>query len=141
MINIAYSGTQQGMNEAQMLALRGLIPDGARFHHGDCIGGDSQAHLLAIKASCEIYIHPCTIEDKRAYNSGAYRVYLARSPLLRNRVMVEATDWLIATPFQDNEVLRSGTWSTIRYAQRYRRLFHSVHRITHIKRNGTVCEL
>jgi hypothetical protein len=145
-MNIAYTGTQQGMNEAQMLALRSLIPQGCKFRHGDCIGGDSQAHLLAIRADCEIYIHPCTVENKRAYNTGIGSrrpvvIYPARPPLLRNGDMVTVTEWLIATPFQDQEVLRSGTWSTIRYAMKHRQTFDGAYRITQIKRDGTLCEL
>ncbi len=139
--NIASTGTQQGMREAQILTLASLIPRGSKFRHGDCIGGDSQAHLIALKLECDVYIHPCTIDDKRAYNTGYIACYPARTPLKRNGDMVDVTDWLIATPFQDHQVLHSGSWSTIRYALQYRQAFHGAYRITHIRRDGTAAEL
>jgi len=40
----------------------------------------------------------------------------SRDYLERNRYIVDLTDMLIATPNTEYMVLRSGTWSTIRYA-------------------------
>ena len=36
----------------------------------------------------------------------------------RNHDIVDQTDLLIATPKENTEVLRSGTWATIRYAKK-----------------------
>jgi len=35
---------------------------------------------------------------------------------VRNHKMVDSAGVLLATPKEDHEVLRSGTWATIRYA-------------------------
>jgi hypothetical protein len=42
----------------------------------------------------------------------------AKHPLERNHDIVDQTDFMIAAPFTESEVLRSGTWSTIRYARK-----------------------
>jgi hypothetical protein len=39
--------------------------------------------------------------------------------LERNTEIVKACDVLIATPKEQDEVLRSGTWATIRRARKY----------------------
>jgi hypothetical protein len=39
----------------------------------------------------------------------------------RNRKIVDVVEVLLAVPFEDAEVLRSGTWATVRYARRVRR--------------------
>jgi predicted Rossmann fold nucleotide-binding protein DprA/Smf involved in DNA uptake len=38
--------------------------------------------------------------------------------LERNHLIVAACDVLNAAPLQDEEILRSGTWATIRYARK-----------------------
>ena len=45
-------------------------------------------------------------------------VYDKKPYLERNKKIVNCCDILIAAPKQINEVLRSGTWSTIRYAKK-----------------------
>ena len=39
-----------------------------------------------------------------------------RPYLARNRDIVDASDLMLACPAEQQEVLRSGTWATIRYA-------------------------
>jgi hypothetical protein len=47
-------------------------------------------------------------------------------PLDRNKMMVDDCEALIATPRLMVEELRSGTWSTIRYARKCRKPVHIV---------------
>jgi hypothetical protein len=41
--------------------------------------------------------------------------------LVRNHDMVDQSEFLIGTPGEEQEVLRSGTWATIRYARKLKR--------------------
>lgn len=63
-----------------------------------------------------IIVHPPIDHQFRAYLEGDAKDVM-RPYLIRNQVIVEATDVLIAMP-NGEEKLRSGTWSTIRYAKR-----------------------
>jgi hypothetical protein len=60
--------------------------------------------------------HPCTLEDQRAHCDVDERRPL-RPPLVRNRNIVDACTILTAAPRSTAEELRSGTWSTVRYAR------------------------
>lgn len=116
-----FTGTQKGMTDAQKakLAYELSIFRPREFHHGDCVGADSEAHDIVrrILPDCKIVIHPPTDSKKRAYKKGD--VILDPLPYLeRNHRIVEMTRCLVACPAESNEVLRSGTWSTIRYAGR-----------------------
>ena len=95
-------------------ALKWYRPE--EFHHGDCFGADAQAHRYALLCdpTVKIVIHPPVDPRKRAYCSGA--LLLEEKPyLVRNKEIVGMSDVILAAP-KDLEELRSGTWSTIRYA-------------------------
>ena len=119
MVRIGFTGSQRGMTELQRAALEALLADKAtsEFHHGDCIGADAQAHDLAVAMLCEPVIHPPINESKRAFKS-AKRICPARRYLARNKEIVRESDLLIATPGEAIEQLRSGTWSTVRFARK-----------------------
>jgi hypothetical protein len=89
------------------------------FRHGDCVGADAQAHAMAKADGFRVVIHPPSDDSKRAFCQGD--AVLAPPPyLVRNRRIVDASGVLVATP-QGDEELRSGTWSTVRYARKIRR--------------------
>lgn len=90
------------------------------FHHGDCVGADSQASVIAGRLGFRIVLHPPLDPKKRAYNI-ADLVLQARPYLERNHDIVDACDVMFATPREMHEVLRSGTWATIRYARKCRK--------------------
>lgn len=125
MTSYGFTGTQHGMTADQQLALDELLALAApeRFHHGDCIGADAQAHVAALVHAREVWIHPPTDDRKRAWCPGAAHVADPKPYIDRNHDIVEATDILIAAPRGFDEELRSGTWATIRWA---RRLDHPV---------------
>jgi hypothetical protein len=120
-MKIGFTGTQRGMTEAQQWAVArelDALPPGHEFHHGDCIGADAEAHFLAKNRGYRVVIHPPTDEKKRAFCAG-YVAILRPAPYLeRNQAIVAAVDRLIAAPAEDREILRSGTWATIRHALR-----------------------
>lgn len=85
------------------------------FHHGDCVGSDQQAHEIAVRLGLWTVAHPPTSSGLRAYcvcdeTRSAYPF------LVRNRHIAQETSVLIATP-DTPERIRSGTWSTVRYAR------------------------
>lgn len=107
------------MTEAQWRALWPLLlaRSPGDFHEGDCIGSDAQAAHAARAAGFRIIGHPPTNNSKRAYFP-ADETKFAHDYLTRNRLIVGACKELIATPGEMTEQLRSGTWSTVRYARR-----------------------
>ena len=90
------------------------------FHHGVCIGADEEAHKIirAYWPDCRIICHPPS--DQRRIARGLHcDVTLPPRPfLVRNRDIVDAVDILVGCPRQEQEVIRSGTWATMRYAKK-----------------------
>lgn len=124
-MRVGFTGTQRGMTDAQCGMLRALLREfgGTEFHHGDCIGADSQAHDIADECGCAIILHPPTNYSKRAWREVPRHMMRPEYPYLtRNRHIVDATEWLIAMPGEFEEQLRSGTWSTVRYARSRRKV-------------------
>jgi hypothetical protein len=118
---IGYTGTQAGMSDRQMSALYthlSLLHPGSEFHHGDCIGGDEEAHGIAMSFGLRIVIHPPINSRKRAFCKGAAVVLEPKDYIPRNHDIVDAIELLIAAPKTDGEELRSGTWATVRYARK-----------------------
>lgn len=96
------------------------------FHHGGCIGGDAAAHRIAMDYFDGANDQPITVhppEDQTRMDGlcklegPLVRVRPPKPFLLRNRDIVDETVLLFALP-DGPERLRSGTWSTIRYARR-----------------------
>ncbi len=126
--SFAFTGSQQNPTYEQRKALYNLflelIDNGFHtMHNGDCIGSDSVAWNLwvGIGVLFDEYIwtvgHPPDIQKKRAFNR--YDKYRPEKPyLVRNKNMVNEGQLLVACPDGFEPKLRSGTWSTIRYAQK-----------------------
>lgn len=122
--DIGFTGTQVGMSDFQKETLRELLEairqTAGRFHHGDCIGADAEAHQIAREVGYDCVIHPPLIATKRAFCSDA-EVLPEKEYRDRNQAIVDATMILIAAPRTDHEQRRSGTWQTVRYAGRCQR--------------------
>jgi hypothetical protein len=89
-------------------------------HHGDCVGGDRFSHTAMKEHSMRIIIHPPIDAKARAFCRGNE----TREPkdyLVRNHDIVDETEALIAMPKGETEVIRSGTWATVRYARKLHR--------------------
>jgi len=127
-MRVGFTGTQRGMTEKQKNKVRDLfiLLAATEFHHGDCIGADAHAHdIFKCCRKQRIVLHPPTIPDKRAFCSAHHS--LPPLPYLdRNKEIVLSTDLLIATPGEPDEQLRSGTWSTIRFARKQGRPLYIV---------------
>lgn len=115
---VAMTGSQSGATPAQLDWFRQRLVDlgATELRHGDCIGADALAHTVARELGLRVVIHPPTRSDKRAY-CNADAVLPARPYLDRNKDLVNAAGYLLALP-DGPERTRSGTWSTVRYAQR-----------------------
>ena len=87
-----------------------------RFHHGCCIGADEQAHTIS-KSIPGLICHLHRPVDETQMAVGLVGVEWPPAPYLkRNRSIVRSSTLLVAAPHGCEE-LRSGTWSTVRYAR------------------------
>lgn len=127
MHHVGYTGTQSGMTNRQKLILGSLFDllvqhHGAMtLHHGDCVGGDAEAHAIALVLGLRVVIHPPANSKRQAFCKGpddrvAWRP--ARAYLERNREISDESQQLLAAPKGMEEEMRSGTWSTVRYARK-----------------------
>lgn len=120
--NIGFTGSRTGMTPLQLSAIQHYFTEMSEevneFHHGDCIGADFDAATIvwSVERYIEIVSHPPLSQFYRAW-APAHRSMPAKPYLDRNRDIVDATDILIATPGENEEQVRSGTWSTVRYAR------------------------
>jgi hypothetical protein len=100
---------------------KALLEMGANtLHHGDCVGADATAHTVALEMGLRIVIHPPTYDIHRAFCLGPPTTTTHLPPLAyiaRNRKIVDAVDLLVALPYGYEQEVRSGTWSTYRYAR------------------------
>ncbi len=119
---VGMTGTQEGMTLEQIGAMARFLAQFRSFvgHHGDCVGADAQFDGIARAALGfeHMVIHPCHLTDKRAHCTVGPRdlVRPTLGPLQRNEIIVRECELLVATPKEDSMQLRSGTWTTVRYA-------------------------
>lgn len=125
--SLGITGTKHGMNERQFDVLLELLwyayDDGfTEFRHCDCVGVDGEAHNIAEEVGYEITIHPPKNDKNRAFcDPGDDPMIHSLAPEdyhVRDRAMVDAVSHLIVIPHGQVEELRSGTWTTYRYAKK-----------------------
>lgn len=89
------------------------------LHHGACVGVDEYSVLVAYPLGYNIVAHPAKGTNYKSDAAIAHsnQVLLSKPPLERNHDIVNACQGLIAVPSGTNEILRSGTWATIRFAE------------------------
>lgn len=130
-MNIGFTGTQHGMTIAQKSSLWSVLDrigsstiEIVQFHHGCCIGADEESARMAKLAGFFVVGHPP--EDRaKIWEEHISIDNDIRPPLPyldRNHVIVDETSQLIAAPRLLFAELRSGTWSTIRYAKKIHRV-------------------
>jgi len=119
--SVGFTGTRHGLTPEQKLALIGILNaygyDEAEIHLGDAIGADDEARQIARNVRYWLHGHPSDRDDQRAFGNFDF-LETPLPPLERNRVIVDSAEALIACPSGFSEVLRSGTWATVRYARR-----------------------
>ena len=119
-MEIGFTGTQLGMTLEQKDTVRRLLEemDPTGVAHGDCIGADMEFHHIALQLGKWIRIHPPKKGEKRAHCKEWNEIMPAKEYLDRNKDIVDSVEFLIACPAEEEEQLRSGTWSTVRYARK-----------------------
>lgn len=126
MMKVGFTGTRKGMTQEQKESMKSLLTIFclAEFHHGDCIGADAEAHKIAKSLYMPIVIHPPVNNKARAFCKGDIRP--PKQYLVRNIDIVNECHVLIGAP-SGNEKVRSGTWSTLRYAKKRKTWFFVVY--------------
>ena len=123
-MKVGFTGTRKGMTPEQISKVTAILKyhGASEFHHGDCVGADAEAHLVAVGLGVPVHIHPPINESGRAFCTGYEKVSNSKPYLDRNKDIVEACELLIAAPDGLQEKVRSGTWSTVRYARERKRV-------------------
>lgn len=118
--NWGFTGTREGMTDKQKAMLYGWLKGTTgHFHHGDCLGADSEAHDIADECGYAIILHPPSDPKLRAWREVPRHMMRPEAPYItRNRHIVDETTALIAAPAEPDEQPRGGTWSTVKYARR-----------------------
>lgn len=116
MKKMGFTGTRKGMTLEQWSMVDKLSQLYDEVHHGDCLGADYQMHLIAQGNEQRIIGHPPSDPKHRAWATGFTEMREEKPYLDRNKDIVDETDTLIVVPAEFEEQLRSGTWSTWRYA-------------------------
>lgn len=118
---VGFTGSQEDLSLIQFDLLVEVLAEFEEIteaHHGDCVGGDLAFHLVVeeLRPDVELHVHPPTTPNKRAFCMGDVK-HEMKEYIDRNHDIVDACDILIACP-KMKEVLRSGTWATVRYARK-----------------------
>lgn len=137
-MKIGITGSRSGLTEKAKewitTYLRNNLCKISELHHGDCVGVDEEIHNLVINndyINIKLIIHPPSIDIYRAYCQTEH-VKQKYNYIKRNHNIVNNTDILFAFPPTKEEVLRSGTWCTIRYAIKKK------HKVCIIYPDGTI---
>lgn len=129
--DVGFTGSQYGMSlktKNKLAIVVGCLAqedqfrsDVTSFRHGDCKGSDVVASGIADYYNYLVHGYPCFIEHKRAFSPYNKIIHAPKHPLERNVDIVDLSAIMIATPHTMNEIIRSGTWATIRYARKRER--------------------
>lgn len=118
-MKLGMSGGRTGLSKEAKDILIKFIKNNkiVQVHHGDCIGSDKEFHDICVSHNIKTIIHPPDDNKLRSFCKGDV-ILSAKKYLERNHDIVDESVMIIAFPSTQTEVLRSGTWSTIRYAKK-----------------------
>lgn len=121
---IGFTGTRQPLPPKQATALRAFLGYMANIthevHHGDCVGADELFDEIIAKHNIRRNAHPGHDKQYRSpwrADCDAEHVFPSKPYLARNKIIVDASDWIVACPSGPEVPRGSGTWATIRYAR------------------------
>ena len=143
-MRIGFTGTLEGLTKSQASSFLELVSilNISEFEHGDAIGADQESHNIILDNkllnSEKIFKRPCTISNKRAFTKEGIILENPIAPLKRNHKIVDDVDILIACPKGFEEELRSGTWATIRYANKIKKEVYIIFPDGSISKNAEI---
>lgn len=113
------TGNRNGITKEAEIELKSFLKSNnvSEAHHGDCVGADKNFHDVCKSHGIKIIIHPPNNNYQRSFCKSDV-IKCVKPYLVRNKDIVNDTDILIAFPSTKEEIIRSGTWSTIRYAKK-----------------------
>lgn len=119
---LGMTATRNELTSEQLSWLRDEIDKATVLRHGACVGGDQAGHLLAVDRDLWVIVHPPLNERlkmPRHQLIGRTKTIIlpAKNYHPRNHDIVNESYRLIALP-DGPERPHSGTWSTVRYAER-----------------------
>jgi len=124
--SIGFSGTRKGMSFKQKSDFGDWLMENhemvTEFHHGMCIGADTEAHEIVRLgfANIKIHGHPGFPEDhatRGVKDADVDILHPILAPLTRNLEIVHGTRLMFFAPtFPEKQ--RSGTWATLRFCRR-----------------------
>jgi hypothetical protein len=121
-MKVGFTGTRNGMTDKQKAAVKALLEElhPTEALHGGCIGADIDFDEMFIGRPIVVTVYPSNIKSMQGNWSHLDIVRPENIPLVRNATIVDLSELMIATP-KGEEVLRSGTWSAIRYARKVKK--------------------
>lgn len=122
------TGTREGAKNRQLASVAWLFAKYGitSLHDGDCKGVDSQLYDLAVAFRTNVFMHPPTNPNNRAFrgmDNTNVTILPRRGYFVRDRDMVDASEVMVGVPKQNFEPEESwkrgngGTWYTINYAR------------------------
>lgn len=116
---VGFTGTRRGMTVPQERSVANLLQrlhKGPRseFHYGMEEHADTSAARIASNLGYRLIGHPGPAPYTRLV---PHETREQKDNLVRNSDIVKECGILLAAPFGDGEVLRSGTWATVRRAR------------------------
>lgn len=120
--SFAFTGTRKGLTPAQRASLQRVLErlhaEGFTIaHNGSAIGADYEAALICRSIGFYIIAHPSSLVTATA-QIPFDETHPPAGAKKRDRDMVRAAEVLVACPVRPAEDVSSGTWYTIRYAQK-----------------------
>lgn len=122
---LSFTGTQVGINAWQREQVRKALEfyNPVAVSHGACFGADDEFDIESAARGIHRIIYPSNLRGKsqwpeRLRARGSCEIKHELPPLTRNPLIVNESTLLIACPRTNYEVLRSGTWATVRYARK-----------------------
>lgn len=118
-MHLGITGTRKGITESQFNVFYKFIVEDCitHLHEGDCIGADYNLTLMfeMLRPDIVIIRHPPLNTKTQA--GGPYDITKEpKSYLERDKDIVNESQYLWAAP-KGEEIVRSGTWATVRYAR------------------------